>query len=90
MAFRFDSGVLGVFAIGFLVTLAVRTSTEVSAENVASGVRSATIGELIDERITRKAWDKTVTMSGEEKVKLADQLVREIGSDTGPIKLNKH
>lgn len=90
MAIRFDSGVLGVFTIGFLVTLAVRTSSNVSAENVASGVESATIGELINEQLNDKARNKLARMSGEEKNKLAHRFAHEIGSDTQPLTFKKH
>lgn len=77
-------------SVVLFVIFVARTQPEVSAENIASGVESATIGELLNEQLSDKAKSKLAAMSGEERNKMAHRFAHEIGSDTQPLTFKKH
>lgn len=90
LAIQFASTLSALATILFLAWAGGIYANEVDAEIIRSGVDGATIGQLLDERLTPKAKEKLIKLSGEDRAKLAQQFVREIGSDTGPITFRKH
>lgn len=60
--------------------------TLLTAIQLASGEG---IGRLVEKKMSAKAANKLAKMSNEEKEALAVRFVKEIGSDTQPIKLDK-
>lgn len=90
LTIRFDSNLCALATIGFLIWAGGIYINNVEAKIIQSGVDGATIGQLLDERLTPKAKNKLIKLSGEERAKMAEQFVREIGSDSGPISFKKY
>lgn len=91
LAVHFSSQILGIVSIAFLTTAGVKWSNEITGDVIQLGKESATLSELLDERLSEKpkVKAKVLNLTPEQKAQLADQFIREIGSDTGPISLKK-
>lgn len=90
LVIQFGSTLCALATITFLAWAGGIYANQVDAEIIKSGVDGATIGQLLDEKLTPKAKEKLIKLSGEDRAKLAQQFVREIGSDSGPISFKKY